>query len=254
MANCVICKRNIQAANAGRRRHHVHAMVSVAVATSRLTSWRLRYWKSPVNRADAPGKRLSIISLGSSKLRTTSRDGWPSLPATTHKPLFSATSRRHHESEQPARQPGRRKRPRLWQICSLIPSGAYWRPSIRPRKRGLYASITLDFSATTLAFPGPMLAVLAACIRLRDEYDVDVSLVRPADTKPAASLRERELGSPGGPPTVRPSRLGIRLPSSPRAASGHRTNSARSWTESSTPCSLLRPNLPVRISRSSSGR
>lgn len=48
------------------------------------------------------------------------------------------------------------------------------------RKRG-FASITLDFSATTLAFPGPVLAVLAACIRLRDEYDVDVSLVRPAD-------------------------------------------------------------------------
>ena len=44
-----------------------------------------------------------------------------------------------------------------------------------------FANITLDFSATTLAFPGPMLAVLAACIRIRDESDIDVSLVRPAD-------------------------------------------------------------------------
>lgn len=44
-----------------------------------------------------------------------------------------------------------------------------------------FTEVTLDFSATTLAFPGPMLAVLAACIRLHDESDVDVSLVRPAD-------------------------------------------------------------------------
>ena len=44
-----------------------------------------------------------------------------------------------------------------------------------------FTELTLDFSATTLAFPGPMLAVLAACIRLHDESDVDVSLVRPTD-------------------------------------------------------------------------
>ena len=48
------------------------------------------------------------------------------------------------------------------------------------RKEGS-ASITLDFSATTLAFPGPMLAVLAACMRLREESDMDVSLVRPTE-------------------------------------------------------------------------
>ena len=44
-----------------------------------------------------------------------------------------------------------------------------------------FTELTLDFSATTLAFPGPMLAVLAACARLRDESDVDVSLVRPGE-------------------------------------------------------------------------
>ena len=44
-----------------------------------------------------------------------------------------------------------------------------------------FAELTLDFSATNLAFPGPMLAVLAACARLRDESDMDVSLVRPRE-------------------------------------------------------------------------
>lgn len=44
-----------------------------------------------------------------------------------------------------------------------------------------FTQVKLDFSAINSAFPGPMLAVLAACIRLHDESDVDVSLVRPAD-------------------------------------------------------------------------
>ena len=42
-----------------------------------------------------------------------------------------------------------------------------------------FTEVTLDFSDTTWVFPGPMLAVLAACTRLRDESDVDFSLVRP---------------------------------------------------------------------------
>ncbi len=42
-----------------------------------------------------------------------------------------------------------------------------------------YANVTLDFSGTTWVDPGPMVAVLAFCIRLRDEFDVDFSLVRP---------------------------------------------------------------------------
>lgn len=43
------------------------------------------------------------------------------------------------------------------------------------------ASITLDFSAMTQAAPGPMLAMLVACARIRDESDVDFSLIRPRD-------------------------------------------------------------------------
>lgn len=43
-----------------------------------------------------------------------------------------------------------------------------------------YAEVTLDFSDTTWVEPGPMVAVLAFCIQLRDESDVDFSLVRPA--------------------------------------------------------------------------
>lgn len=44
-----------------------------------------------------------------------------------------------------------------------------------------FADITLDFSATSSAFPAPMLAVLAICARLRDERDMDLALVRPAE-------------------------------------------------------------------------
>ena len=42
-----------------------------------------------------------------------------------------------------------------------------------------HAEVTLDFSDTTWVDPGPMVAVLAFCIQLRDESDVDFSLVRP---------------------------------------------------------------------------
>lgn len=41
--------------------------------------------------------------------------------------------------------------------------------------------VTLDLSSTTYAAPGPMLAVLAACDRLRDETDVNFSLIRPTE-------------------------------------------------------------------------
>ena len=44
-----------------------------------------------------------------------------------------------------------------------------------------FTEVTLDFSDTTWVFPGPMLAVLAACTRLRDESDMDFSLVRPTE-------------------------------------------------------------------------
>jgi len=43
-----------------------------------------------------------------------------------------------------------------------------------------YAEVTLDFSNTTWVDPGPMVAVLAFCIQLRDEFDVSFSLVRPS--------------------------------------------------------------------------
>ena len=43
--------------------------------------------------------------------------------------------------------------------------------------------VKLDFSDAKLAFPGPMLAVLATCARLRDELDVDFTLIRPAEGK-----------------------------------------------------------------------
>ncbi len=46
-----------------------------------------------------------------------------------------------------------------------------------------FTDITLDFSGTTSAFPGPMLAVLATCARLRDEQDVNFSLIRPTDRR-----------------------------------------------------------------------
>ena len=44
-----------------------------------------------------------------------------------------------------------------------------------------FQDLTLDFSDTTQAYPGAMLAVLATCARLRDESDVDFALVRPQD-------------------------------------------------------------------------
>lgn len=44
-----------------------------------------------------------------------------------------------------------------------------------------FADVKLDFSETTLAFPGPMLAVLATCVRLRDELDVDFTVIRPTE-------------------------------------------------------------------------
>jgi anti-sigma regulatory factor (Ser/Thr protein kinase)/anti-anti-sigma regulatory factor len=42
-----------------------------------------------------------------------------------------------------------------------------------------HTEVALDFSDTTWVDPGPMVAVLAFCIQLRDESDVDFSLVRP---------------------------------------------------------------------------
>lgn len=44
-----------------------------------------------------------------------------------------------------------------------------------------FQDVTLDFSQTTKAFPGPMLGLLVTCARLRDESDIDCSLVRPKD-------------------------------------------------------------------------
>lgn len=44
-----------------------------------------------------------------------------------------------------------------------------------------FEDVKLDFSDTTLAFPGPMLAVLATCGRLRDELDVDLTVIRPTE-------------------------------------------------------------------------
>ena len=44
-----------------------------------------------------------------------------------------------------------------------------------------FEDVKLDFSDTTLAFPGPMLAVLATCGRLRDEFDVDLTVIRPTE-------------------------------------------------------------------------
>ena len=46
-----------------------------------------------------------------------------------------------------------------------------------------FADITLDFSATASAFPAPMCALLAICARLRDERDVDLTLIRPTEGK-----------------------------------------------------------------------
>ena len=46
-----------------------------------------------------------------------------------------------------------------------------------------FQDLSLDFSDTTEAYPGPMLGVLATCARLRDELDVDCSLVRPQDAQ-----------------------------------------------------------------------
>ncbi|MCZ0934908.1 MAG: DUF4325 domain-containing protein [Gemmatimonadetes bacterium] len=46
-----------------------------------------------------------------------------------------------------------------------------------------FTAVKLDFSDAKLAFPGPMLAVLATCARLRDELDVDFTLIRPAEGK-----------------------------------------------------------------------
>ena len=46
-----------------------------------------------------------------------------------------------------------------------------------------FGEVTLDFSDATRAYPGPMLAVLATCVRLHDESDVDFFLVRPNDRK-----------------------------------------------------------------------
>ena len=46
-----------------------------------------------------------------------------------------------------------------------------------------FGEVTLDFSDTTRAYPGPMLAVLASCVRLHDESDVEFFLVRPNDRK-----------------------------------------------------------------------
>ena len=48
-----------------------------------------------------------------------------------------------------------------------------------------YRDIELDFSATTSAYPAPMLGLLATCARLRDESDLNWDLIRPTD----ASLR-----------------------------------------------------------------
>ena len=44
-----------------------------------------------------------------------------------------------------------------------------------------FTEVTLDFSSMTRAYPGPMLAVLAACELMRDESDADISLLRPKD-------------------------------------------------------------------------
>lgn len=46
-----------------------------------------------------------------------------------------------------------------------------------------YGEVELDFTDTTWVDPGPMVAVLAFCIRLRDESDVSFSLVRPGAAK-----------------------------------------------------------------------
>lgn len=46
-----------------------------------------------------------------------------------------------------------------------------------------YQDVTLDFSDATRAYPGPMLAALATSARLREESDVDFSLVRPRDRR-----------------------------------------------------------------------
>ena len=46
-----------------------------------------------------------------------------------------------------------------------------------------HGEVTLDFTDTTWVDPGPMVAVLAFCIQLRDESDVSFSLVRPSARK-----------------------------------------------------------------------
>ncbi len=46
-----------------------------------------------------------------------------------------------------------------------------------------FRDLTLDFSMTTRAYSGPMLALLVTCARLREDSDVDCSLVRPKDAR-----------------------------------------------------------------------
>lgn len=180
MANCVICKRSIHAAKAGREgtkykqwcpscgdfKMDAPAVVilKAAIEQGRRTRQEVVDHFSRIIKAENQRSgRMAIVTDDDAQAF-----GFGNLPPSTMDPLnlhVSLDERRIRISGD-----------LLLDSCRRVSEAIHQAVA----KTGP-ASITLDFSATTRAFPGPMLAMLAACARLRDESDVDFSLIRPHD-------------------------------------------------------------------------
>ena len=110
-----------------------------------------------------------------------------------------------------------------------------------------FQDVTLDFSQTTKAYPGPMLGLLVTCARLRDESNVTCSLIRPKDARLRrlfANTNWAHLATPTkfGPSSWQPETV---LPASRFASPDEQCNIVNTVIDAvlSSPAALTRESL-----------
>ena len=182
MANCVICKRSIHAANAGREgakytqrcpccgNFTIDApavtILDAAVEQGRRTRQEVvDHFAKIIKAENQRSGRIAVVT--DDDAQAFGFGNFPPSAMDPSKLRVSSDGRRIQVSDL------------LFNACRPVPAAIHQAAA----KMGS-TSITLDFSATPRAVSGPMLAVLAACARLHDESDVDFSLIRPRDDAP----------------------------------------------------------------------